>query len=73
MKEPEKIPLTDFPRRIEPKKIPLIKIQYPESITDDIWEKHDTNCGPPIFAKKNENHNQNDSKSISELESDQTN
>lgn len=70
MKEPKKIPLTNHPRSKEPLKRSL----YPEPITDDLWERHESNFGPPIFAKKNyENHLENNSQSIQELESDQTN
>ena len=68
MKEPQRIPLSDNPRCKEPKKIPLEKL-YLDSIQDDLWEKHDTVGGPPVFAKKNENNQQNNTTSISELES----
>lgn len=66
MKEPEKIPLTDNPRNKEPKKIRL----YPEPINDDLWQAYDTQHGPPILAKKNEDTLENNSQSIQELESD---
>lgn len=68
MKEPKKIPLTDHPRIQEPKRIPLTI--YPEGMTDDLWEKVETNHSPPIFAKKNENNLENNSQIIQELESD---
>lgn len=69
MKEPERIPLSDSPRKKEPSKIRL----HPKVDIDDTWDKHDTNHGPIIFAKKDENHLENNSESIQELESDQTN
>ena len=72
MKEPKRIPLTDNPRSKEPQKIPLTT-SYPEPVVDDIWEKHDTNHGPTILAKKNENNQQDNTTSIQQLESDETN
>lgn len=72
MKEPKRIPLTDNPRSKEPKKIPLTT-SYPEPVVDDIWEKHDTINSPPVFSKINEDHKQNNTTSIQQLESDQTN
>ena len=66
MQEPKRIPLTDNPRIKEPIKIPLNS----EAMSDDIWDRFDVNCGPPIFAKQNENNQQNNTTSISELESD---
>jgi hypothetical protein len=56
VKEPKKIPLTDNPRSKEPQRIPLKK-SYPEPITQDLWIK-------------NENHLENNSQSIQQLESD---
>ena len=57
MKEPKRIPLTDHPRNKEPQKIPLTTTcHYDIEITDDI-------------LIKNENNKQNNSTSISELES----
>lgn len=62
MKEPKKIPLTDSPRIQEPKKIPLTTPnQYDIDMSDDVW------------IKNNENNKQNDSTSIQQLESDETN
>jgi hypothetical protein len=72
MKEPKRIPLTDNPRVKEPKRLPLTT-SYPEPISDDLWEKHETQNSPPIFSKTNENNRQNDPTSIQELESDKTN
>lgn len=72
MKEPQRIPLTDNPRNKEPGKIPLTT-NYPESMIDDLWERYDTISGPPIFAKNNENNQQNNPTSIQKLESDETN
>lgn len=72
MQEPNRIPLTNNPRSKEPKRLPLNK-QYSEPIIDDTWEVHDTKCGPPVLAKQNENHLENNSQSIQELESDQIN
>ena len=72
MKEPKRLPLTDNPRHKEPEKIPLTT-NYPESIIDDLWERHYTISGPPIFAKNNEDNQQNNTTSIQELESDETN
>jgi len=66
MKEPKRIPLTDHPRNKEPEKIPLTKI-YPEPITNDVWDRFDTENSPPVFAKKNEDNKQDDKTSISEL------
>lgn len=60
MKEPIRVPLTDNPKNIEPKRIPLKK-NYPESMLDDLWERYDTIDGGIIFAKKNENHLENNS------------
>jgi hypothetical protein len=71
MKEPKRIPLTDNPRNKEPQKIPLTKI-YPESMIDDLYDIHEAGCGV-VYTKKNENNQQDDKKSISELESDQIN
>ena len=72
MKEPKRIPLTDNPRSKEPKRIPLTK-QHIDSMQDDLWDKHDTNHGPIILAKKNENNQQDNKTSIQQLESDETN
>lgn len=72
MKEPKRIPLTDNPRSKEPERIPLSK-QYIESMEDDIWDRQDTKHGPAILAKKNENNQQNNTTSIQQLESDETN
>ena len=71
MKEPRKIPLTDGPRSKEVSKIPLQL--YPEPISDDVWDRFDTPHGPIIFAKKNENNLENNSQSVQELGTDQTN
>lgn len=71
MKEPNRIPLTDNPRVIEPKRIRL-ETQYLDSIEDDLWEKHEVNHAPPVFAKNNENNQQNNTSSIQQLESDKT-
>jgi hypothetical protein len=72
MKEPEKIPLTDNPRSKEPEKIPLNKI-YPEPMTNDVWDRFDTYNSTPVFAKKNnENNLENNSQSIQQLESHET-
>lgn len=65
MKEPEKIPLTDYPKNKEPQRIRL----YPQPMIDDLWEVVETNHCPPILAKQNENNLENNSQSISELES----
>jgi len=65
MKEPKRIPLTDSPRIKEPKRIPLTD--------NEIWEVHDTNLGPPVLARNNENNRQDNTTSIQQLESDQTN
>jgi len=68
MKEPQRIPLTDNPRCKEPNRIPLTT--YPESIKDDLWEKHDIENGPPpVFSKINENNKQHNTTSIQKLES----
>jgi|APGre2960657373_1045057.scaffolds.fasta_scaffold02623_10 hypothetical protein len=64
MKEPKRIPLTDSPRNKEPKKIPLTY--------DQDWEVHDTNLGPPVLARNNENNRQDNTTSIQQLESDET-
>ena len=69
MQEPNRIPLTNNPRSKEPKRLPLGK-QYPEPMTDDLCEAVYTQHSPPILAKKNENHLENNSQSIQELESD---
>ena len=68
MQEPKRIPLTDNPRIKEPIKIPLK--HYSEAMTDDIWDRFEVNCAPPIFAKQNEDNQQNNTTSIPELESD---
>ena len=65
MKEPKRIPLTDNPRHKEPKRIPL------DSDTD-LWDRYDTQHDPPIFAKDNEDHKQNNSSCLQQLESDKT-
>lgn len=59
MKEPKRIPLTDNPRIKEPNKIPLQKLDIYdiEMNGDDLWNR-------------NENNKQNNSQSISNLESD---
>lgn len=61
MKEPQRIKLTDSP---ESKKVNLIRLlstnNYPETMDDDVYTKN-TNI--------NENNQQNNSQSISELES----
>jgi hypothetical protein len=63
MKEPKRIPLTDNPRNKEPQKLPLTTPNhYNIEMIDDIWIKTD-----------NENNQQNDSKSICKLESNETN
>ena len=73
MKEPKRIPLTDHPRTKEPNKIPLGSNRtYPESIQDDLWIREETNGGPPIFSKHNEDNQQNNTTSIQQLESDKT-
>ena len=56
MDEPKRIPLTDNPKKQEPKKIRLFPDDDP--ILDDL--------------DKNENHKQNNQTSIQQLESDKT-
>jgi hypothetical protein len=57
MKEPERIPLTDSPKNKEPKKIPLITpSKYDIEMIDHLWIK-------------NEDNKQDNSESISELDS----
>jgi hypothetical protein len=68
MQEPNRIPLTDNPRSKEPVKIPLTS--YSESIIDDLWERYDIPSGSQVFAKKNENNQQDNKASIQQLESD---
>lgn len=61
MQEPNRIPLTDFPRNKEPQKIPLTTTSnYHAEVHDDLWIN-------------NENNQQNNQTSVSELESNQTN
>ena len=69
MQEPNRIPLTNNPRSKQAKKFPLKK-QYPEPIIDDLCDTTHTQHSPPILAKKNEDHLENNSQSIQELESD---
>jgi hypothetical protein len=60
MKEPQKIPLTNNPRHKEPKRIPLKALQhYDIEITNNILDQ-------------NENYSENNSESIPELESYET-
>lgn len=72
MKEPKRIPLTDNPKNKEPNKIPL-KTNYPEPMVDDLWDRYDTSFGQTIFAKKNEDNQQDNKTSIQQLESDKIN
>jgi hypothetical protein len=62
MKEPKRIPLTDNPRNKEPQKLPLTTPNhYNIEMIDDIWIKTD-----------NENNQQNNTTSIQQLESYET-
>jgi hypothetical protein len=61
MKEPERIPLTDAPKNKEPKRIPLTTpSNYDIEMIDHLWVK-------------NEDNKQDNSESISELDSLQGN
>jgi hypothetical protein len=61
MKEPKRIPLTDNPKNKEPEKIPLTTPNhYDIDMSDDVWIK-------------DENNQQNNTTSIQQLESDETN
>lgn len=64
MKEPEKIPLTNNPRSRDIQKIPLTKVESDPDIDNykRLW----------ITVTDNENNSKNDSQSISELESYET-
>ncbi len=69
VKEPNKIPLTNSPRTKEPTKIPLKS----NTIIEDTWERFDLKDGSVVFAKKYEDHSENNPQSIQQLESDQIN
>lgn len=61
MKQPQKIKLTDSPTSKNVNLIPLTsKNNYPDTMEDDIYTRS---------IEKNENNKQNNSESISELES----
>ena len=63
MKEPKRIPLTDNPKNKEPQRIPLTTPNhYDIDMSDDVWIKTD-----------DENNQQNNTTSIQQLESDETN
>ena len=65
MKEPQKIRLTDSPQNKKVNLTPLPSIKdYPDGMEDDIYHK---------TLENNENHNENNSQSIQQLESDETN
>jgi hypothetical protein len=74
MKEPQRIPLSDSEKNKEPKKIPLTtSSKYDIEMFDDLWQKHDMSRGSIILSKKNEDNKQDNSKSISKLDSLQGN
>jgi hypothetical protein len=72
-KEPTKIRLTETPITKEVKKIPLPSInpnQYDIDMRDDVYIKPDTDSIYKLI--KDENNSENNSQSISELESYET-
>jgi hypothetical protein len=70
MKEPKRIKLSETPTAKDVEKIPLPPInpnQYDINMTDDVYIRPDNDS---IYTPiKNENNQQNNSESISELES----
>ena len=60
MKEPKRIKLTDSPESKKVTLTPLPSNNYPDNMEDDIYQK---------FITKDEDNKQNNSQSISELES----
>lgn len=65
MKEPERIPLTDSPRNKEPQKLPLTTpSHYDVEMIDDLYQKYEISSDSIIPTKKNEDNQQDNSKSI---------